>query len=355
MRDTIIVGSGPAGYSAAIYAARANLKPLVIASSVEFGGELMKTTEVDNFPGFPEGIMGPDLMERMRAQAERFGAEVVYDDVVSLELEGEVKRVTLGDGSVHEALTLIYATGSAYRKLGLDQETKLSGFGVSWCATCDGAFFRNKHVAVVGGGDSALEEATFLTRFADKVSLVHRRDSLRASQAMQDRAFADPKIEFLWNREVADIAGAERVSGLELVDTASGEHSDLGLDGVFIAIGADPRTHLVHGQLDLTPEGTIAVEGRSSRTSVPGVFAAGDVVDPTYKQAATAAGSGVVAALDAEHYLAGLPKDALGRAIGSDAPVDEIGARASEARASEEQDAGVVTLDGRSTPAGVTG
>lgn len=304
MRQVIIVGSGPAGYTAAIYAARANLQPLLIASSVEFGGELMKTTEVENFPGFPEGIMGPDLMTRMQEQAERFGTEIVYDDVTKLELEGEVKRVTLGDGTVHEARTVIYATGSAYRKLGLDDETRLSGYGVSWCATCDGAFFKQKHVAVVGGGDSALEEATFLTRFADKVYLVHRRDALRASAAMQDRAFADPKIEFLWNQEVAHIYGDEKVAGIGLVSTVDGTETTLDVQGVFVAIGSDPRTHLVHGQLDLTPEGTIAVQGRSSRTSLPGVFAAGDVVDPTYKQAVTAAGSGTVAALDAEHYLA---------------------------------------------------
>jgi len=314
MRQVIIVGSGPAGYTAAIYAARANLAPLVIASSVEFGGELMKTTEVENFPGFPEGIMGPDLMVKMQEQAERFGAQIVYDDVVKLELDGEVKRVTLGNGEVHEALTVIYATGSAYRKLGLDDETRLSGYGVSWCATCDGAFFKQKKVAVIGGGDSALEEATFLTRFADKVYLVHRRDKLRASAALQDRAFADPKIEFLWNQEVAHVYGDEKVTGIGLLDTSTGDETTLDVTGMFVAIGADPRTHLVHGQLELTPEGTIAVEGRSSRTSLPGVFAAGDVVDPTYKQAATAAGSGVVAALDAEKYLAELAPAVLAKA-----------------------------------------
>jgi len=314
MRQVIIVGSGPAGYTAAIYAARANLAPLVIASSVEFGGELMKTTEVENFPGFPEGIMGPDLMVKMQEQAERFGAQIVYDDVVKLELDGEVKRVTLGNGEVHETLTVIYATGSAYRKLGLDDETRLSGYGVSWCATCDGAFFKQKKVAVIGGGDSALEEATFLTRFADKVYLVHRRDKLRASAALQDRAFADPKIEFLWNQEVAHVYGDEKVTGIGLLDTSTGDETTLDVTGMFVAIGADPRTHLVHGQLELTPEGTIAVDGRSSRTSLPGVFAAGDVVDPTYKQAATAAGSGVVAALDAEKYLAELAPAVLAKA-----------------------------------------
>jgi thioredoxin reductase (NADPH) len=264
----------------------------------------MKTTEVENFPGFPEGILGPDLMMKMQEQAERFGTEIVYDDVTKLELAGEVKRVTLGSGEVHEALTVIYATGSAYRKLGLEDETRLSGYGVSWCATCDGAFFKQKRVAVVGGGDSALEEATFLTRFADKVYLVHRRDSLRASAAMQDRAMADPKIEFVWNSEVAHIYGDEKVTGIGLVSTVDGSETTLDVSGLFVAIGSDPRTHLVHGQLDLAPEGTIAVQGRSSKTSLPGVFAAGDVIDPTYKQAATAAGSGVVAALDAEHYLA---------------------------------------------------
>jgi thioredoxin reductase (NADPH) len=311
MRQVIIVGSGPAGYTAAIYAARANLNPLVIASSVEFGGELMKTTEVENFPGFPDGIMGPDLMVKMQEQAERFGAEIVYDDVTKLELEGDVKRVTLGNGDVHEALTIIYATGSAYRKLGLDDETRLSGYGVSWCATCDGAFFKQKKVAVIGGGDSALEEATFLTRFADTVYLVHRRDKLRASAALQDRAFADPKIQFLWNEEVAHVYGDEKVTGIGLLDTETGEEKTLDVTGMFVAIGADPRTHLIHDQLELTTEGTIKVDGRSSRTNVEGVFAAGDVIDPTYKQAATAAGSGVVAALDAEKYLAELSAEVL--------------------------------------------
>jgi thioredoxin reductase (NADPH) len=314
VRQLIIIGSGPAGYTAAIYAARANLAPLVIASSVEFGGELMKTTEVENYPGFPEGVMGPDLMTKMQDQATRFGAEIVYDDVVSLELAGEVKKVTLGNGDVHEALTVIYATGSAYRKLGIPDEDRLSGYGVSWCATCDGAFFRQKQIAVVGGGDSAMEEATFLTRFADKVYVIHRKDSLRASKAMQERAFNDPKIEFLWNKEVAHIYGDQLVSGIGIVDTVDGTETTMDLSGLFIAIGADPRTHLVHGQLDLTEFGTIAVDGRSSRTKLPGVFAAGDVIDPTYRQAVTAAGSGTVAALDAEHYLAGLPKELIQKA-----------------------------------------
>ncbi|WP_353826937.1 thioredoxin-disulfide reductase [Agromyces sp. SYSU T0242] len=306
MRDIIIIGSGPAGFTAAIYAARAELKPMLIASSVEIGGELMNTTEVENFPGFPEGIMGPDLMGKMQAQAERFGTEVVYDDVVELELEGPVKRVKLGSGAEHEAKAVVFATGSAYRKLGLPEEERLSGHGLSWCATCDGFFFREKKIAVVGGGDSAMEEATFLTRFAEKVYVIHRRDQLKASKIMQQRAFDNPKIEFVWNAEVSAIHGDTAVTGVSLRDTVSGDVRALDLDGLFVAIGNDPRTHLVHGKLDLTPEGTIAVDGRSSRTSVAGVFAAGDVIDPTYRQAVTAAGSGTVAALDAEHYLAAL-------------------------------------------------
>ena len=318
MRQVIIIGSGPAGYTAAIYAARANLAPLVIASSVEAGGELMKTTEVDNFPGFAEGVQGPDLMLAMQAQAERFGTEIILDDVVKLELEGDVKRVTLGNGDVHEALTVIFATGSAYRKLGLEDEDRLSGHGVSWCATCDGFFFRQKTIAVVGGGDSAMEEATFLTKFADKVYVIHRKDSLRASKAMQDRAFADPKIEFLFNKTVAHIYGDELVTGVGLVDTVDASESTLDVSGLFVAIGADPRTHLVHGQLDLNPDGTIAVDGRSSRTNIKGVFAAGDVIDPTYRQAVTAAGSGTVAALDTEHYLASLPMSIVDAAVQAD-------------------------------------
>ena len=304
MRDIIIIGSGPAGFTAAIYAARAELKPLLIASSVEIGGELMNTTEVENFPGFPEGIMGPDLMGKLQAQAERFGTEVVYDDVVSLDIDGPVKRVTLGNGETHEAAALIYATGSAYRKLGLPEEEVLSGHGLSWCATCDGFFFRQKTIAVVGGGDSAMEEATFLTRFADKVYVIHRRDSLKASKIMQQRAVDNEKIEFVWNSEVAAIQGTTAVTGVTLRDTVTGEERLLELDGLFVAIGNDPRTHLVHGKLDLTPEGTIWVDGRTSKTSLEGVFAAGDVIDPHYRQAVTAAGSGTVAALDAEHYLA---------------------------------------------------
>jgi len=318
MRQVIIIGSGPAGYTAAIYAARAQLAPLLIASSVEAGGELMKTTEVENFPGFADGIMGPELMLQMQAQAERFGTEIVLDDVVSLELDGPVKRVTLGNGDTHEALAVIFATGSAYRKLGIPDEERLSGYGVSWCATCDGFFFRQKTIAVVGGGDSAMEEATFLTRFADKVYVIHRKDSLRASKVMQERAFSNPKIEFLWNKEVASIFGEDLVTGVGLVDTVDGTETTLDLSGLFIAIGADPRTHLVHGQLTLNADGTIAVDGRSSRTNLTGVFAAGDVIDPTYRQAVTAAGSGTVAALDAEHYLAALPTDPLNTAVHSE-------------------------------------
>jgi len=315
MRQVIIVGSGPAGYTAAIYVARANLAPLVIASSVEAGGELMNTTDVENFPGFPEGIMGPDLMQRMQAQAERFGAEVVLDDVTELDLSGDIKRVTLGSGETHEALAVIVATGSAYRKLGIEHEDRLSGHGVSWCATCDGFFFRQKTIAVVGGGDSAMEEATFLTRFADKVYVIHRKDSLRASKIMQDRAHNDPKIEFVWNSAVTALHGETALTGVTLTDTVDGSVRDLELDGLFIAIGNDPRTHLVHNKLDLTPEGTIAVKGRSSHTSLPGVFAAGDVIDPTYRQAVTAAGSGTVAALDAEHFLSSLPAEVLAQAV----------------------------------------
>ncbi len=304
MHQIIIIGSGPAGFTAAIYAARAGLKPVLFASAVGIGGELMNTTEVENFPGFPEGVQGPDLMQKMQEQAERFGTEVIYDDITEVDFSGEMKRVTAGDGSVHEAHTVIYATGSAYRKLGIADEDRLSGHGVSWCATCDGFFFREKTIAVVGGGDSAMEEATFLTRFADKVFVIHRREELKASKIMQQRAFDNPKIEFVWNSEVAAIQGETELTGITLRDTVDGSERDLALDGLFIAIGNDPRTHLVHGKLDLTADGTIAVEGRSSRTSSPGVFAAGDVIDPSYRQAITAAASGTVAALDAEHYLA---------------------------------------------------
>lgn len=306
VRQVIIIGSGPAGFTAAIYAARANLSPLLIASSVEAGGELMNTTEVENFPGFPEGIKGPDLMARMQEQAEKFGTEVLYDDVTALDLTGRTKTVTLGSGAVHEAHAVVFATGSAPRKIGVAGEQRLSGHGVSYCATCDGFFFREQEIAVVGGGDSAMEEAIFLTKFASKVYVIHRRDELRASKIMQDRAFANEKIEFVWNSEVVDVIGDDAVTGLLLRDTVDGSIRELPVTGVFVAIGNDPRTHLVHDQLDITEHGTVWVDGRSSRTSVPGVFAAGDVVDPTYRQAVTAAGSGATAALDVEHYLAAL-------------------------------------------------
>jgi thioredoxin reductase (NADPH) len=306
VRQLIIVGSGPAGYTAAIYAARANFAPLLIASSVEAGGELMNTTEVENFPGFPDGIMGPDLMDAMRAQAERFGTEVLLDDVTSVDFTGSVKKLSTGSSGDFEAQAVIFATGSAYRKLGLPDEDRLSGHGVSWCATCDGFFFRQKTIAVVGGGDSAMEEANFLTKFADKVYVIHRKDTLRASKIMQDRAHANPKIEFIWNSAVTAILGEDALTGVTLTDTVTGAETNLVLDGLFIAIGNDPRTHLIHGQLDLTPEGTIAVAGRSSKTSLSGVFAAGDVIDPSYRQAITAAASGTVAALDAEHFLSAL-------------------------------------------------
>jgi thioredoxin reductase (NADPH) len=306
VRQLIIIGSGPAGYTAAIYAARANFAPLLIASSVEAGGELMNTTEVENFPGFPEGIMGPDLMDKMRDQAIRFGTEVLLDDVTSVDFRSDVKKISTGSSGDFEAHAVIFATGSAYRKLGIPDEDRLSGHGVSWCATCDGFFFRQKTIAVVGGGDSAMEEATFLTKFADKVFVIHRKDKLRASKIMQDRAMANEKIEFIWNSAVTGISGADALTGVTLTSTVTGDTSELALDGLFIAIGNDPRTHLVHGQIDLTPEGTIAVSGRSSRTNLAGIFAAGDVIDPTYRQAVTAAASGTVAALDAEHFLSAL-------------------------------------------------
>jgi thioredoxin reductase (NADPH) len=322
VRHVIIIGSGPAGYTAAIYAARANLEPLVVASSVEAGGDLMNTTEVENFPGFPDGIQGPDLMAKMQAQAERFGAQVLYDDVVSLDLDGPVKTITLGSGKVEEAVSVIYATGSAYRKLGLEGEERLSGRGVSWCATCDGFFFRDRTIAVVGGGDSAMEEANFLTKFASKVYVIHRKDSLRASKIMQERAFANPKIEFIWNSAVDEILGEDAVNGVRLRSTVDDTTRELPLDGLFVAIGNDPRTHLVHDKLQLTDQGTIWVDGRSSRTSVPGVFAAGDVIDPTYRQAITAAGSGTVAALDVEHFLAA--RGEAGEPAVSESPIEGL-------------------------------
>ena len=302
MRDLVIIGSGPAGYTAAIYGARAELKPLVIASSVAMGGDLMTTTEVDNFPGFPEGVMGPDLMMSMQSQAERFGAELLFDDATKLELDGTVKKITVGNGDVIEAKTVVLAMGSEYRKLGLPDEARLSGFGVSWCATCDGAFYRNRAVAVVGGGDSAMEEATFLTRFADTVYIVHRSDTFRASAAMLTKAQADPKIQFITNAQVTGVLGGDTVAGITLENT-DGSTRVLDVEGLFIAIGSDPRTSLVADQITLTAEGNIAVDGRSSRTNLPGVFAAGDIIDPTYRQAIVAAGSGAVAALDAQHYL----------------------------------------------------
>jgi len=303
MREVIIIGSGPAGYTAAIYTARAGLKPLMIASSVEPGGELMKTTEVENFPGFPIGLMGPDLMYAMQEQAERFGTEVLMDDVVDVELNGDVKIVKTGSGETYEARSVILATGAAYRELGLPREKELSGHGVSWCATCDGFFFREKTIAVVGGGDSAMEEATFLTRFASKVYLIHRRDSFKASKTMVDRVLENPKIEVIYNSAVAEIKGEAKVEGLVLENTVDGSKTDLEVSGLFIAIGSDPRVGLVQGKLELSEDHFIKVDGRSSKTSIPGVFACGDVIDPTYRQAITAAGSGCVAALDAEHYL----------------------------------------------------
>jgi thioredoxin reductase (NADPH) len=289
-----------------VYAARANLKPLVFEGSVTFGGALMNTTEVENYPGFRDGVMGPELMEQMRAQAERFGAELVTDDVVEARLDGDVKTVVTGRGETHQARAVILATGSAYREIGLENEKRLSGHGVSWCATCDGFFFRDQDIAVVGGGDSAMEEATFLTRFARSVTIIHRREELRASKVMQDRAFANDKITFRWNSEVVEVEGDAKVTGLQLRDTVTGELSHLDVTGLFVAIGHDPRTELFRDQLDLGPEGFVEVDGRSSRTSLAGVFACGDVVDHEYMQAITAAGSGCVAALDAERYLADL-------------------------------------------------
>lgn len=304
IRNVIIIGSGPAGYTAAIYTARADLAPLVIAGSVTAGGELMNTTEVENFPGFTDGIMGPVLMDNMQKQAERFGAEILFDDVTHVELDGEVKKVTAANGQTYRARTVILSTGSAYRTLGVSNEQRLTGHGVSSCATCDGFFFRNQEIAVIGGGDSAMEEALFLTKFAAKVTVVHRRDTLRASKIMGDRALAHPKIEFLWDSTVTDIDGDEKVTGLQIENLRTGASSRLAVTGVFVAIGNDPRTDLVKDQLELTSAGTIAVEARTSKTSVAGVFAAGDVIDPTYRQAITAAGSGCVAALDVTHYLA---------------------------------------------------
>jgi len=308
-RDVIVIGSGPSGYTAALYTARASLRPLVFEGSVTAGGALMNTTEVENFPGFRDGIMGPALMDEMRAQAERFGAELVPDDVVEVDLAGDVKVVKTADGTFH-ARSVILATGSGYRKLGLPREDELSGRGVSWCATCDGFFFRDQAIAVVGGGDSAIEEATFLTRFGKTVYLIHRRDELRASKIMQERAFADEKLQILWNSEVAEIKGADKLEGVVLRDTVTGETRDLDITGLFIAIGHDPRSELLTGQVDLDDEGYVKVEHPYTTTNVPGVFACGDLVDHHYRQAITAAGTGCAAALDAERFLAALDHEA---------------------------------------------
>ena len=306
VHDVIIIGSGPAGYTAAIYAARANLKPVVFEGSFEGGGALMNTTEVENYPGFAEGIMGPDLMDQMRRQAERFGATLITDDATAVDLTGQIKVVKDSDDVEYHAKSVILAMGSGYRKLGLPDEERLSGRGVSWCATCDGAFFRDKPIAVIGGGDSAVEEATFLSRFGSKVVIVHRRDELRASKIMQDRAKRDPKIEFAWNSVVDSINGTTSVESITLKDTLTGELRDLAVNGVFIAIGHDPRSALVADQVHTDAEGYVLVEGRGTATNLPGVFACGDLVDHTYRQAITAAGTGCAAALDAEKYLQSL-------------------------------------------------
>ncbi|HVS68489.1 MAG TPA: thioredoxin-disulfide reductase [Mycobacteriales bacterium] len=301
VRDVIIVGSGPAGYTAGLYTARASLHPLLI-EGFQYGGALMNTTEVENFPGFPDGVMGPELMDMMRKQAEKFGAEIVTDDATEIDLSGEVKRVTVG-GEVHLAKTVILAMGSAYRELGVPGEKELSGHGVSWCATCDGFFFRDQPIAVVGGGDSAVEEATFLTKFASSVTIVHRRDTLRASKIMAERALSNPKISFAWNSVVKEVAGDGKVSGLVLEDVTSGETSTLEVGGVFVAIGHDPRSELVRGQVELDGDGYVVVDAPRTRTNVSGVFACGDLVDRTFRQAITAAGTGCAAAIDVEKYL----------------------------------------------------
>jgi thioredoxin reductase (NADPH) len=305
INEVVIVGSGPAGYTAAIYAARAQLKPIIYEGSVTAGGALMNTTEVENFPGFATGVMGPELMESMRKQVERFDAKIITDDIVSMKLTGDIKELTDGSGNTVKAKSVILAMGSAYKEIGLPNEKRLSGRGVSWCATCDGFFFRDQVIAVVGGGDSAMEEANFLTRFASKVVLIHRRDSFRASKIMVDRASANPKIEFLFNHEVIDVLGEEKVVGLKLKNTVSGEESVKDFTGLFVAIGHLPRSELVVGQVELNSDGYVQVEGRSTKTKIPGVFACGDLVDFTYRQAITAAGSGCQAALDAERFLAG--------------------------------------------------
>ncbi len=303
VRDLVIVGSGPAGYTAAIYASRAQLNPVIYEGSVTAGGALMNTTEVENFPGFVDGVMGPDLMDNMRKQAKRFGTELVTDDIVEMDLLGDIKTLVDGSGNTIKAKAVILAMGSAYREIGLVNEKRLSGHGVSWCATCDGFFFRDQVIAVVGGGDSAVEEANFLTKFASKVILIHRRDSLRASKIMADRAAANPKIELLWNTEVIDVLGDTKVSGLKLRNTVDGSESELALTGLFVAIGHVPRSELITSQVTLDSEGYVEVVGQSTRTNIPGVFACGDLVDHTYRQAITAAGSGCQAALDAEKFL----------------------------------------------------
>lgn len=303
--DVVIVGSGPAGYTAAIYAARAGLVPVLYEGSVTAGGALMNTTEVENFPGFPDGVMGPDLMDSLRKQCERFGTKIFTDDIVSMDLSGEIKVLIDGSGNTLKSKSVILATGSAYKEIGLTNEKRLSGRGVSWCATCDGFFFREKVIAVVGGGDSAMEEATFLTRFASKVYVIHRRDSLRASKIMIERAMSNPKIEFIWNTEVIDVLGADKVSGLKLRNLLTSEESERDFDALFVAIGHLPRSELLVGQIDLDGEGYVKVDGRSTRTNQEGVFACGDLVDHTYRQAITAAGTGCQAALDAERFLAG--------------------------------------------------
>jgi thioredoxin reductase (NADPH) len=305
INEVVIVGSGPAGYTAAIYAARAQLKPIIYEGSVTAGGALMNTTEVENFPGFATGVMGPELMESMRKQVERFDAKIITDDIVSMKLTGDIKELTDGSGNTVKAKSVILAMGSAYKEIGLPNEKRLSGRGVSWCATCDGFFFREQVIAVVGGGDSAMEEANFLTRFASKVVLIHRRDSFRASKIMIERAEANPKIEFLFNHEVIDVLGEDKVVGLKLKNTVSGDESVKDFTGLFVAIGHLPRSELVVGQVELNSDGYVQVEGRSTKTKLAGVFACGDLVDFTYRQAVTAAGSGCQAALDAERYLAG--------------------------------------------------
>ncbi|HUW88450.1 MAG TPA: thioredoxin-disulfide reductase [Candidatus Paceibacterota bacterium] len=303
IHDVVIVGSGPAGYTAAIYAARAQLSPVLYEGSVTAGGALMNTTEVENFPGFIEGVMGPDLMESMRKQAERFGTKLITDDIVEMDLASKTKVLKDGSGNIVHARAVILAMGSAFREIGLPNEKRLSGRGVSWCATCDGFFFRNQEIAVVGGGDSAIEEATFLTRFASKVVLIHRRDSLRASKIMAERAFANPKIEFLWNHEVVDVLGENKVDSLQLRNTVTGELTTRAFSGLFVAIGHDPRSELVKGQIETDDEGYVKVIDRSTLTNQEGIFACGDLVDHVYRQAITAAGSGCQAALDAERFL----------------------------------------------------